>query len=179
MKRGSEVRPLGAAVPDKSVEVACESACKACPWRVANQGTKHPHGWYTKKNLQRLWAGMRRGEMMSCHPTDPRVDVPNGKHAPEDATTRECAGILILLKREMQHFYRYVNATGLPQDEAIGPAFASYRKERPFGLTRIGLVVMAQRTAWAGVPLVGGKPMPNQELDNAEIGYPPLGQWPP
>jgi hypothetical protein len=35
-------------------------------------------GWYTKANLQRLWAGMRRGEDMTCHPTDPDKPGPSG-----------------------------------------------------------------------------------------------------
>lgn len=58
---GAQVRP------------ACALACLACPWRLSNQGRPTPGGWYTRRNLDRLWAGLRRGTRMSCHPTDPRM----------------------------------------------------------------------------------------------------------
>ena len=54
---------------------AAKSPCQACPWRVENHGKRHPDGWYTKANLRRLWSGIRRGEEMSCHPTDPSNPV--------------------------------------------------------------------------------------------------------
>jgi hypothetical protein len=105
--------------------------------------------------------------------------VPDGKHAPDDAQTRECAGILILVKREYRTYVNFVSRTGLPGGEGIQIGFDNYRRARPFGLTRMGILVMAQRTGFADVPLIGGKRMPEQEIDTPEIGYPPLGAWPP
>lgn len=70
-----------------AVKPATQHPCVHCPWRAANQGKPHPGGWYTKANLQRLWAGMRRGGDMTCHPTDPAIPVPEGiRPAPEGAT---------------------------------------------------------------------------------------------
>lgn len=54
---------------------AAPHACSACPWRLANQGKRHPDGWYAKANLSRLWSRLRRGEAMSCHPSDPNNEV--------------------------------------------------------------------------------------------------------
>ena len=84
---------------------AMTSPCAACPWRKSNQGKPHPHGWYTKKNLERLWAGLRSGEApgMTCHPTDLNNEVPEGHRAPpETVEAKECAGALILVIRELK-----------------------------------------------------------------------------
>jgi len=125
---------------------AAESPCVHCPWRTSNQGKRHPDGWYAKKNLRRLWAGLRRGESMSCHPTDPRNDVSEeakragSRSAPETAVTRECTGALILQQREL----------ALLQDP-YSTNVARYRRARRGGLTRMGIARLVNRLIFGHV----------------------------
>lgn len=151
-------------------------ACVHCPWRRSNQGKRHPHGWYSKKNLSALWSQLRRGELMSCHPTDPGNVVPENcanRPAPLDAETRECAGVLVLVEREMFTFNRMVGEAA----KDVGVALKRYRKERPSGLTRTGILENAMRIAYGGVPLLGKCALPALDLDDADVHYPPLGEW--
>lgn len=137
--------------------MADKGACAACPWRTKNQGTPHPHGWYTKSNLARLWAKLRHGDSMSCHPTDPNVEVPEGtKPVPEGTETRECMGGLILQQREMMRF----------QD-----APSSYPKRAP-QMTKRGLAVLVNRSIFSM-----HKPMPLPDLNDSDVQYEPLGKW--
>lgn len=70
-----------------------EQPCRDCPWRTANHGKRHPDGWYRKDNRRRLWAGLKDGEHMTCHPTDPDNPVPDGwRTVPVGTRTRVCAG---------------------------------------------------------------------------------------
>src|ERR1043165_821080 len=105
--------PGGTMSEQKKVRSATNDACLSCPWRVANQGKRVAGGWYSKANLRRLWGGMRRGERMSCHPTDPRIGIehpgegPAGfRPAPEEAEPRECAGAVAPVRRELLIFDR-------------------------------------------------------------------------
>lgn len=131
---------------------AAKSPCVHCPWRIENHGKPHPSGWYTKKNLRRLWAGMRAGERMSCHPTDASNPVTEAdqkagyKPAPEDAKMRECAGSVILQQREVQRFGDIVDA------DPGGNAIRTYRQMWPKGLTREGLMAVVSRATmtWPG-----------------------------
>ena len=119
---------------------AAESPCVHCPWRTSNQGKRHPDGWYAKKNLRRMWAGLRRGESMSCHPTDPRnLGSPRAvqagyRPAPETAVTRECCGALILQQRELA-LLQGPYSTNL----------ARYCRERRGGLTKMGIARLVNR----------------------------------
>lgn len=58
---------------ESPVAAASDSPCLACPWGTANRSRPTPGGWYSRRNLDRLWSGLRRGARMSCHPTDPRM----------------------------------------------------------------------------------------------------------
>lgn len=147
--------------------------CAACPWRLENQGTPHPHGWYTKKNLAFLWSRLRRGEAMSCHPTDPGNPVPEGwKVVPADRVPHECAGALVLMQREVMNFSAIVKA-----DPERSDALQVYRRLHSKGLTRDGLAEIVSREAFRGVPLLGGVDMTKPNLNDVEMGYPPLGIW--
>jgi hypothetical protein len=140
--------------------------CQACPWRLANQGRRHPGGWYTAANLRRLWAGLRRGEDMSCHPTDPANPVPDGwRQVPPDTRTRECAGALILKQREV-----------MVLQEVYGSDPRAYRRGRPHGLTSQGVLAVVERAIFGGGP-IGGIVMTRPNLNEPGIGYPPLGPW--
>lgn len=135
-------------------------ACKTCPWRIENHGRRHPDGWFSRANRTRLWAKLRRGDAMSCHRTDPGVEVSDKavaagfKRVPEGVEARECTGATILIQREFMTW----------QGQYAGDLRA-YRKARPLGLTREGLMAVVQRVAFAGVPFFGGPKMDNPDLD--------------
>lgn len=159
------------------VEPACSTPCAACPWRKVNHGRRHPGGWYTQRNRDRLWAGMRRGHQMSCHPTDPENPIPEGqREVPADVVTRECAGVLVLIQRELDIIDRLARMLPDGQDLARG-----YRLRRPRGLTLEGISenihrVMFSRAVGEGLPRFGVLQMTPQVLDS-EVGHDPL-PWP-
>ncbi len=148
-----------------SVAPAAANPCRACPWLIENHGKPHPDGWYTKRNRDRLWVGLRNGEQMSCHPTDPRNPVSDRaaeagyQAAPEHAQTRVCTGGLVLQQREMQLF-------------SEAESLAAYRRARPRGMTRTGLWALANRLVFGGTCL-GGDEMTRPNL-NAQVGHDPL-----
>lgn len=140
--------------------------CPPCPWLVANHGKPHPDGWYTKRNRDRLWVGLRRGERMSCHPTDPSNPVSDKataagyRPAPEHAAVRECVGALVLQQRELQIL------------SDLGGHLPLYRSRRPKGLLRAGVTRLVQRLLFGGLPNTEpGMPKPNL---NAPVGHDPL-----
>ena len=72
--------------------------CPRCPWRIANHGKRTPGGFYTKKNLQRLWSQVRRGlKPQSCHMTDPSHPDHVAAGAPLSAQVHECPGSVALV----------------------------------------------------------------------------------
>lgn len=144
-------------------QAAAESPCAHCPWRTENQGKPHPDGWYTTANRDRLWAKLRRGESMSCHPTDPTNPVSEKALAAgaivakEGATPRECAGALILQQREIMVY----------QDDPKG-----YAKARSRGLTKAGLRTIVERMILG--PLSGdimSKPDLNAEVSMDDLPW--------
>lgn len=155
----------------KSATTLDAGPCPHCPWREANQGKPHPDSWYTKTNLRRLWAGLRRGEDMSCHPTDPGNPVSDAaaakgyKPAPAHAEMRECAGALILKQREFMRL----------QDD-YGSDITHYLRNRTRGLTKVGILAMLERAMFGGTA-IGGRKMPTPELNELAVQYEPLGRW--
>ncbi len=155
------------------IRPAAQRPCLACPWRTANQGEPHPLGWYTARNLARLWAGMRRGEDMTCHPTDPDNPVPEGaRGAPEGAATLECAGSLILRQREVMRYQEIQLAH--PHEDGV----RLYRQRHPGGLTKAGLLAVVQRYMFGGTPLTGFA-MTRPDLNEPGISAPGTAPWNP
>lgn len=142
------------------LDATAADPCGTCPWRNENHGKRHPDGWYTRRNQDRLWGGLRRGDAMSCHPTDPGNEVSPAaqaagyKPAPEGAKVIECRGGMILQQREM-HLLQEDHDNDL----------SAYRRARPFGLTRDGVRELVLRLLLGGVPFVGGRKMPLLNLD--------------
>lgn len=159
---------------------AAKTPCAACPWRLSNQGKRHPNGWYTKANLRRLWKGLRRGEPMSCHPTDPHNPVTpedeaaGHKPAPEGMEPRECAGSLIVCQREAVIFDAIAKE---PEVDATKSGLRAYRERRKGGMTREGLAEVISRYFFGGTPLGGGE-MSRPDLNDSDVGHPDL-PWPP
>ena len=166
------VRQLRTQAIDKRQAAECApEACAACPWRVSNKGKPSPvvdnqaYGWYTQANLRRLWQGVKRGEIMTCHPTDHTMRQANGKFIDQDVQTRECTGSVILQQREMQTL----------QD--VSHHIKVYRQTRRFGLTRIGIETIITRLLYARVPLADVVPMGKPNLNDSDVQYAPLGEW--
>lgn len=156
-----------------SVQQSDAGPCPACPWRLSNQVKRHPDGWYTKANLKRLWAWLRNGNGMTCHPTDPGNEVSPAaqaagyKPAPPGSTVLECRGAVILQQREL---HKLTNTYDCNQ--------RAYRAARPAGLTRIGVMELMARIVFGGVPLIGGLPMARPNLNADDVGYERL-PWDP
>lgn len=155
----------------RPVEPAAPRPCSACPWRTSNHGKPHPDGWYTARNRERLWGGLRRGVSMTCHPTDPDNPVP-ASQAPvsPSATTHECTGGHVLQQRELHYLDRILRDGG---------TWADYRRAHPRGLTREGAAELVSRLAFGGLPLVGGAPMSRPNLNEPDVSHPPLDTWGP
>lgn len=141
--------------------------CKQCPWRTENHGKPHPFGFYKKANVTRLWNQLRRGgNSMSCHPTDPSHPDHVASGTPTDAKTRECAGAVILIRREL-------SSIAGPARELTTEGLGAYLKHRKKGLTKDGFRYWAiQRIHFGKVPLIGGPPLPEVNEDDAAISLP-------
>lgn len=152
-----------------AVKLANPRACAACPWRLSNQGTRHPGGWYTKANLRRLWSKLRTGERMTCHPTDSENPLPPGyKPVAATAVTHECTGATILQEREYMRFQNIA----LARPPGSHDGFRIYRQQHPHGLTRDGVAEIINAVLFGGVWARGiAKP----DLSDPDVGYLPLG----
>jgi hypothetical protein len=132
--------------------------CKGCPWLTKNHGRppfeEPPKGykvkgddyepdWYGKENAQDLWSLIRDGEMMTCHATDPG----QWEHVDQDKEPELCAGMLVLVQREMKVFERICR-----ERQALGKrdGIDVYLKRRPNGLTRGGMIGWIERVAFGG-----------------------------
>lgn len=156
------------------VEPACPRPCVHCPWRLANQGSRpDPHKFYTPGNLARLWKGLRAGARMSCHPTDPRMAEFEGYEALADrAVTNECAGALVIVQREWMVFQGMCEA-----DPGGKKTLQQYRRARPNGLLREGLIALMERAMFGGTAL-NPVAMARPDLGDAEVGYAAVNRQP-
>lgn len=147
-----------------------EGVCIQCPWRLANQGARHPSGFYTKKNLIRLWNQIRGGGWpQSCHLTDPNHPDHVKAGCKPDATPRECPGSVVIVVREL------LKLRGPDPEHAIEPEDCDrYLKDRRrHGLKRSGLLYwLLERVKFGGIPFFGGSKVPNVNLDDPAIGLP-------
>lgn len=139
----------------------CPTPCATCPFLRENQGRPHGAGWYTKKNLVRLWNGLRTGKApgMVCHSTDP--DSPNygGTKDVKPGHKRECIGANTLIQRELTTL-------------AKAPSLAAYRKQYPNGLTRAGAIQWVERIMFGGTFLSGGAAPECGDVNDERIAAP-------
>lgn len=161
-----------------TVAVNTPRACSACPWRLSNQGTRHPHGFYTQTNLRRLWTGLRTGNApgMTCHPTDARMAEFEGYEATaaRGPDANECAGSVILLYRELMRF----QAITLDAEDGGNP-WRFYRAVAPKGPIREVMYLLALRLAMGDTPFTRKAHVDPDALNDPDVGYPPLGVWDP
>lgn len=141
--------------------------CAQCPWRLSNQGKRHFGSFYTKANLRRLWNQVRGGgAKQSCHLTDPSHPDHIKAGAKETSEAVECPGSVILINRELR---KMSDENGVISDESLD----RYRKTRKKGLMKTGILYwVVERIQFAGVPMVGGSPLPEVDADDPEIGLP-------
>ena len=135
--------------------------CPECPWRTSNHGRRHPGGFFTKRNRQRLWNNIRGGgNQQSCHLTDPS-HPDHIEHAGVDPERprekiQECMGSVVLVVRELKHLERLGGGEATP--EAID---AYLETRRRIGLKRDGLIYnLLGRIVYAGAPM-GEPALPN------------------
>lgn len=143
-----------------------QKPCDQCPWRLSNQGKRHKFGFYTKKNLRRLWGEIRGGgTSQSCHLTDPSHPDHIAVGTKPGAKPKECPGSVILVKREIQKMADPVD--GVVRDASV----KSYLATNKEGLTRHGVLYwVVRRIQLAGVPFLGAAPLPEVDQNDREIG---------
>lgn len=153
---------------------AADHPCAACPWLISNHGKRTADGWYTKANRRRLWGGLRTGEMMSCHATDPaNPPLPGRQAVPEGTPTKECAGAHVLLQRELRIF-EALTKRGEPDPHR------TYREGRRLGATREGLWAYLSGILAGGTILAGGRQAPPlADLDAPVAVDEGVLPWPP
>lgn len=162
-------------------------ACAQCPWRASNQGRPHPHGFYSKANLRRLWNGLKQGARMTCHPTDSRMCEFEGyEHQEGRADYSECAGSLVLIQRELWRFQEIARAVDAEQAVGAAPrpgeALRRYRALPGPRMTREGLMQHAFAAAQPDghcIPFLDVRGMRSMNLDHPDVGHEPLGAWTP
>ena len=132
--------------------------CEQCPWRRSNHGKRHKDGFYTKKNLRRLWAEIKSGGgAQTCHLTDPSHPMHVAAGAPLTATPHECAGSLALVSREIEKLEALIA-------EGHEDAYKVYRKQNPRGLTQEGFFYWIIRIQDIGNVVTHGVPTINKRL---------------
>jgi hypothetical protein len=82
--------------------------------------------------------------------------------------THECAGALVLVQREWMAFQELAQAN--PKGQR---GLQLYRKQRPNGMTREGLIALMERALLGGTVL-NPVAMARPNLGDKEIGYPAI-----
>lgn len=104
---------------------------------------------------------------MSCHPTDPRMAEFEGYEAlAVRESTNECTGALIIVQREWMVFQNL--ALENPKSKKT---LQTYKKLRPNGMTREGLILIAERAMFGGT-FLNPVAMARPNLGDEEVGYP-------
>jgi hypothetical protein len=135
--------------------------CATCPWLIRNHGIPHPTHWYAAKNLRRLWSGIRRGEGMICHSTDPDATSYGALKNAAEGNERMCIGSLVLVART---FERLNKSSPSQYHDGLGPR-----------MTRRGIARWVERFLFRATPLGhSSRVMPTQYRIPDPVGVP----WP-
>lgn len=143
-----------------------KTPCANCPWRAENQGKRTPWGFYTKRNLRRLWNQIRNGgAAQSCHPTDPSHPDHIAAGAKPGSKPQECIGAVILVRKEIE-------LLAGPENRIDGDRTLLYLKKHRSGLTRNGVLYwVIQRISLSNAPMIGGPPLPDVDM-SADVRRP-------
>jgi len=142
-------------------------ACDQCPWRKVNQSKRHKFGFFTQANLKRLWNGLRKGNPMSCHKTDTGHPDHVACGAKGDKP-KECAGSIIVIRQELQMIANWNDNT--VTDDGIIEYKKRFKQSR---ITVVGFMYWVfERIQMAGVPIIGGKKLPEVDHSDEAIGLP-------
>jgi len=159
----------------RAVVSAAPRPCAHCPWRTEHHGRRTSHGFYRVSNLRRLWAGLRAGERMTCHPTDPDMAEFEGfEQTARCEHTQECAGSLILIQRELTRFRAAANQAKANGGTALSRYHAAVGEH---GLTREGLAAHLFALLAGATPLCGGVAPRAMVLGQPGISAPDLPAW--
>lgn len=156
----------------KEARRECSSPCATCPFLKANLGKPNPDGfdprsaearhggrfydWYSPENLRRLWTGgIRKGEVMICHATDPGAAAYGGKAAAPGGE-RPCIGSLAIVMRHLKYIETLIGAKGKPRDWTK----AYHDAAGPYPLTREGMFAWAMMISAGRTDLFGGLVIP-------------------
>lgn len=135
-------------MPDNEEPKPCVRVCATCPWRKANQENPPanlPKEWYTRKNLDRLWNGVRTGKTPNhiCHALDPDAKDYGGPEK-SGGVKQVCAGMTFLLIQEVNA----MNAAG---------TLKGYQEAREKPLSKRGALVVLEQSVFGGYPTVDMK----------------------
>ena len=106
----------------------CENPCATCPFLTKNHGRENPNGftekkkndkslidWYDSRNLTRLWRdGIRKGEAMLCHSSDPEAAKYGGTNA-KKGHEKLCTGSVILVYKHLKFLERTIKKLENPK----------------------------------------------------------------
>lgn len=134
---------------DRGFKKSGLNACQECPFRTSNLGRPHPDPvMYSQDEITRIWRTVSHdGSHQNCHMFDgdlhPWKDEWAGlgyKKPVNIDGNRECAGILAMVKRELDAAVTY-------------PSFEEYAQAHPIGLKRAAFERLQKRLAGHGPEL--------------------------
>lgn len=133
----------------------CIKVCETCPWLIKNHGKPHPHHWYAKWNIRRLWNGIRNGKAagVTCHASDPKAPAYGGHNIRASSQPHPCAGAILYLSK-------HVDAMN------DAPSYDAYRNLFDLPVSKKVFLKLLERQ------LFSGKAMPDVEDRRDEIGVP-------
>jgi hypothetical protein len=109
---------------------------------------------------------------MSCHPTDPENEVPEGQTpVPDHVQPRECTGALVLVQREVMRFQKIADDARTARE-----ALRCYRLNHPRGMTKGGLQYLVSRAIFDGTALGNKHAMARPNL-GAAVSHTELEPW--
>ena len=144
--------------------------CKTCPFLRSNQGKRTAGGFYSRRNLQRMWARIRQGELLICHSTDPEAWVTGSPTCPKKGQIKPgneqaCRGALYMVKREDKTLLKSIDA---------GTGFSGYARAPEAAkppMTPLGFLAIAETVMLAGSPLGTRLKLYAPDMD-ADVGLP-------
>lgn len=151
--------------------------CGGCPFKKSNFGKETPnpeltdYDWYSEENMKRLWDGLRDGEDMVCHSSDPdSVEYGSECKIKDSHTPHLCYGALLVIFRHAKAFEKMLNEHPDSPDTAYKNYVRQCGSEKP--MTMRGLTEFIMKVNFGRTSLLGGLPMPKNIKDDDAVGLP-------